>query len=310
MSSPIGPPSDALAETPQLRPLGVGDIVDRVFAVYRSRPLLFLAIAAAPYLVLVLIITGFVLVSAASFIGIAKITDAAARGGVPDPAAVVAAFGSIAGFLLAIVVVSVVILSAQSAALVDAMAHGYLGRQITLGRAFRDGLAASPSVIGAGLLVFFGIIAFWAVLIVAAVVSQQALVVLGVVLLAVVGTVYIAASTLVAPVVATIERVGPATALRRSWRLSEGNRWRILGLELLLLIINGVISALLSTVLVTSFISDINTRTIVQQIANVIATVAWAPVQWGTFAVLYYDLRVRHEAFDLQLAAEALPRTP
>jgi hypothetical protein len=32
-------------------------------------------------------------------------------------------------------------------------------------------------------------------------------------------------------------------------------------------------------------------------------------VYWGTFAVLYYDLRVRKEAFDLQLAAEALPRS-
>ena len=314
MSSPIRASSDARAEAPQLRPLGVGDIVDRVFALYRARPLLFLMIAAVPYLVLVLFIVGLTIAFATSFLAfvtlIQQANSTATVGVGLDPAQLLAAFSSIAVYLVVIVVVSVVILSAQSAALVDAMSQGYLGRQITLGQAFRDGLAAAPSVIGAGLLVFFGIIAFWAVLIVAAVISQQALVVAGVVLLALIGTVYIAASTLVAPVVATVERVGPATALRRSWRLSEGNRWRIIGLELLLLIINGVISALLSTVLVAAFISDINTRTIVQQIANVIANVAWGPVQWGTFAILYYDLRVRHEAFDLQLAAEALPRTP
>ncbi len=284
MSSPLVP-SDARTEAPQLRALGVGDIVDRVFALYRARPLLFLAIAALPYLLLVLVITTLALVFAASFIGLINVTNQAATGAVPDPAAVLSAFASVAVFVLGVTVLAVVILSAQSAALVDAMAQGYLGRQITIGQAFRDGLAAAPSVIGA-------------------------LVVLGVVVLALVGTVYIAASTLVAPVVATVERVGPATALRRSWKLSEGNRWRILGLELLLLIINGVISAVLSAVLVTAFISDITTRTIVQQVANVIATIAWAPVQWGTFAILYYDLRVRHEAFDLQLAAEALPRTP
>jgi len=310
MTTQVGPSSDARGEAPQLRPLGVGDIVDRVFALYRARPLHFLTIAAVPYLVLVLSIAGLALVFAASFIGIANIANDAANGEVPDPAAVLAAFSSIAVFLLAIVVLAVVILSAQSAALVDAMSEGYLGRRITLGQAFRDGLAAAPSVIGAGFLVFFGLIALWAVLIIAAAISQQGLVVLGVVLFALVGTAYIAASTLVAPVVATVERVGPATALRRSWTLSEGNRWRIIGLELLLLIINGVISTLLSTVFVTAFISDLNTRTIVQQIANVVATVAWAPVQWGTFAILYYDLRVRHEAFDLQLAAEALPRQP
>ncbi len=297
-------------EAPQLRPLGVGDIVDRVFALYRARPLLFLAIAAVPYLVLVLSITGLTLVFAASFVALIAIANEAATGAVPDTAAVLAAFGSVMVFLFVIVVLAVVILSAQSAALVDAMSEGYLGRQITLGRAFRDGLRAAPSVIGAGLLVFFGIIVLWVVLIVVAAISQQALLALGAVLFALVGTVYIASSALVAPVVATVERVGPATALRRSWTLSSGNRWRIIGLQLLLLIINGVISALLSTVFVTTFISDLTIRTIVQQIANIVATVAWAPVQWGTFAILYYDLRVRREAFDLQLAAEALPRQP
>ena len=298
------------AEAPQLRPLGVGDIVDRVFALYRARPMLFLAIAALPYLVLVLFIAVLTIAFAASFIALASLLQQATNAATLDPARVLAAFASIAVYLLVIIVVSVVILSAQSAALVDAMSEGYLGRLITVSQAFRDGLRAAPSVIGAGFLVFFLIVVFWAAIIIVAVLANSALVAVGAGLVLIVGTVYIAASTLVAPVVATVEHVGPATALRRSWSLSAGNRWRILGLELLLLIINGVISAVLSAVLVTAFFSDITTRTIVQQIANVIATVAWAPVQWGTFAILYYDLRVRHEAFDLQLAAEALPRQP
>jgi hypothetical protein len=300
----------AAAESPQLRPLGVGDIVDRVFALYRARPTLFLAIAAMPYLVLVLIIAGLTIAFAASFAPLATLIQRASSPQTFDPALVVTAFSSISSYLLVIVVLSVVILSAQSAALVDAMSEGYLGRRITLNQAFRDGLRAAPNVIGAGFLVFFGIVVLWSAVIVIAVLANSALVALGAGLLLLVGTVYIAASTLIAPVVATVERVGPATALRRSWSLSSGNRWRIIGLQLLLLIINGVISAVLSAVLVAAFFSDVTTRTIVQQIANVIATVAWAPVQWGTFAILYYDLRVRHEAFDLQLAAEALPRQP
>ena len=297
-------------EAPQLKQLGVGDIVDRVFALYRARPLLFLALAAVPYLVLVLAITGLTLAFAASFARLADWATQLAEAGPNTTNLVPPSLGNITAFVIVIVLLAVVILSAQSAALVDAMAQGYLGRRITLGQAFSDGLRAAPSVIGAGLLVFLLLIAFWALLIVVAVISQQALVVFGVVLLALGGSVYIASSALVAPVVATVERVGPATALRRSWSLSEGNRWRIIGLQLLLLILNGVISALLSTVFVTAFISDITTRTIVQQLANLVANVAWAPVQWGTFAVLYYDLRVRREAFDLQFAAEALPRQP
>ena len=299
-------------EAPQLRPLGVGDVVDRVFGLYRARPLLFIAIAAAPYLVLVLVITGLTLAYSSTFIALAAWAGRLAAAGPSGPSASdlapPAGLENLLVFVLLIVLLSVVILSAQSAALVDAMAEGYLGRQITLGQAFRDGLRAAPSVIGAGLLVFFGLIAFWAALIVAAAISQQTLIVLAAVSLALVGTVYIASATLVAPVVATVEHVGPAVALRRSWSLSSGSRWRIIGLQLLLLILNGVISALLSTILVTAFIGDVTTRTIVRQIANLVANVAWAPVQWGTFAVLYYDLRVRREAFELQLAAEALPR--
>jgi hypothetical protein len=41
---------------------------------------------------------------------------------------------------------------------------------------------------------------------------------------------------------------------------------------------------------------------------NLLANIAWAPIYWGTFSILYYDLRVRKEALDLQLAVEALPR--
>ena len=47
-------------------------------------------------------------------------------------------------------------------------------------------------------------------------------------------------------------------------------------------------------------------------IAAIIAIFAavplWMPLFFGTMTVLYYDLRVRKEGFDLQLAAEAMPR--
>ena len=300
----------ATPEAPQLRPLGVGDIVDRVFALYRSRPLLFLAVATIPYLVLFLLITGVAIVFAATFVTIlGPITQL-----VSDPTAPVnftalgAAIGGFLVILAAIVIAAVVILSAQSASLIAAMSAMYLRRAVTAGEMFREGLSAAPRVIGASILVFLLLMGLWIVLSIVMVVSNQGIVVVLGILFGLVATVYVFASTLVAPVVATLERVGPVTALRRSFRLSDGNRWRIIGLQLLLLVLNAVIGALLSAVFLGSFINDVTTRTVVQQVANLITNVAWAPVQWGTFAILYYDLRVRHEAFDLQLAAESLPR--
>jgi len=184
------------------------------------------------------------------------------------------------------VIVAIVVLSAQSAALIAAFAHHYLGQKTTIGQAFREGLRAAPSVIGASLLLFALFVAFWVALAIVMVVANQVLVVIAAVVAGMVGTIYIAASALVAPVVVTIEHVGPATALRRSWTLSDGHRWRILGLQLLLGLLNGVISVLLSTIFVTTLISDPNTRAIASNVVSVIANIAWTPVQCGTFAIL------------------------
>src|SRR5256885_1872095 len=186
------PPAQAV-DAPQLRPLSVGDIVDRVFALYRSRPLLLLAVATVPYLILFLVITGLALAFAATFLTVlAPFARLASDPTSTDVsfAGLAAVLGTVLTIVAVIVVAAVVILSAQSAALIIAVSALYLRRPVTAGSLFAD-----------------------------------------------------------------------------------------------------------ETV-----------RTVVQQAANLITNVAWAPVQWGTFAILYYDLRVRHEAYDLQLAAEALPR--
>ena len=297
-------------EAPQLRPLGVGDIVDRVFALYRSRPLMYIAASAVPYLIFILVIAVATFALAGTFVGLAELASVLAAGVVPDPTQFANAMASFVGFALFVVVAAVVILSTQTTALVYAMSARYLGRPVALGDALRAGLRATPRVIGAGLLIFLTFVLLWTVLAVVMAVSQQALVVLVALLVGIIGTFYILASTLTAPVVATLEGVGPLTAIRRSWSLSSGNRWRILGLQLLLVVINGVISAVVSAVFVTTVIGDATLRTVAQQLVNAATTILWAPVEWGTFAILYYDLRVRHEAFDLQLAAESLPREP
>ena len=294
-------------EAPRLRPLGVGDIVDRVFALYRARPLLFLALSAVPYLLLVAIIAVLTVALGLSA-GLFEIFSDIEAGRTPQVEGMATRIVTFGVFVLIVLVAAVVILSAQSAALVDATSSVYLGRATSFGQAFRNGLRASPRVIGAGLLLFLGLVAAWTVLVVLMAVSQEVLVVIVGVIAGFVATAYILTSTLVMPVAATVEGAGPVRALRRAWTLSEGNRWRVLGLQLLLLILNAVISTLLSVLFIGALIGDETTRTVIQQVVNLVANVAWAPVQWGTFTVLYYDLRVRHEAFDLQLAAEALPR--
>ncbi|MDP9266442.1 MAG: hypothetical protein M3O91_10055 [Chloroflexota bacterium] len=292
---------------PALRPLGVGDVIDRVITIYRRRPLLFIALAAVPYLALGLAAGLLTLAFAGTFVSIAPLLSP----GAADSAAfgrLAGAIGGLAVFVLLFLLITLIAVAVQSGALVDAAAARYLGRESTLGASFRAGLRGSLRLIGAGFLAFLAILLLWIVLIIAMVVISNAAVIAILVLFGVVAMFFLVASWLIAPAVATVEGTAPLATLRRSWHLSAGHRWRVLGLLFLLLILQGILGVLLSTVLLATFAIDTLARNVLQQVVNLTVSVLWAPIQWGTFTVLYYDLRVRKEAYDLQLAAEALPR--
>jgi hypothetical protein len=299
-------------EAPQLRPLGVGDIVDRVFSMYRQRALLFMALSAVPYLALFLVIGGIALSLGTQLAPLASFVESFGNDPVSSnlilTPAMAAAFFTLIVFGLVAGLVSVLFLSVQIGSLVDAAAARYLGRETTVGASFRAGLRVAPKIIGTGLLLFFSLMLGWIVLLFVVAISNNALIATLGILGGLVATVFVFASWLVAPVVAALEPVGPIHAVRRSWWLSNGHRWRILGLQILLGVLQAVLSTLISFIFVAAFISDATVRLVLQNIVNVVATVLWAPVEWGTFTILYFDLRVRKEALDLQLAAEALPR--
>ena len=295
-------------QAPELRPLGVGDVLDRTFNVYRAKPLLFIGLSAIWYLVLVLV---FIALAVAVFAGaLATFARQANNPGSPlaaSPELLSGAIVGIIGFVIVGVVLAILLFSAQSAALVDAGSRRYLSKEASIGESFRAGISAAGRLFVAGILAFLAILALWAVVfivagIIAAVAQGGALGVLVLVLaglIAIVGTFYIGASWLVAPVIVVL-----------AWHLSEGNRWRIIGIQILLLILNLVLSVLLTGLFAFGGQSgQPGIGNVVQSLVNLASTIVWAPVEWIAFTVLYYDLRVRKEAFDLQLAAEALPQS-
>jgi hypothetical protein len=302
-------------EAPQLRPLGVGDIVDRVFNLYRQRPLPLIALATVPYLALILCLGALVLAFGSSLAGFIPVFEAATGGTPPArlPPAVLSglpdAIASLIAFILLGTLVAIVLLSAQTAAIIQAMTAQYLGRPTTVADSFRAGVRASPKIIVAGILIFVAFIALWAALVVVFVATNNGVVIGLGVIAGLVASVFLFASWVVAPCVVTIEGVGPIDALRRSWTLSHGNRWRIIGLQLLLVILQVVLSTVLSAASLAAFaFTDQIVRFVIQQLMSFAAQILWVPIEWGATALLYIDLRIRREGYDLQLAAEALPR--
>lgn len=298
-------------QTPELRPLGVGDVLDRTFTVYRSKPLVFIALSAIWYLLLVLV---FAVLAVAIFAG--GLASFARQPTNPSPDQIASAALGIIGFVLVAVIVAILAFSAQSASLVHVAARRYLAKDVAIGESFRAGISASGRLFIAGVLVFLAIVAVWAVLLVVAAVTNQGLAFVVAIPAAIVATAFLACSWLVAPVVVVVEKMGPISALGRAWRLSGGHRWRIFGIQILLFILNLVLSLLIGGLFggLAAFgqsgqPGQFGVSTVVQSLVNLASTIVWAPVEWIAFTVLYYDLRVRKEAFDLQLAAEALPQS-
>lgn len=110
----------------------------------------------------------------------------------------------------------------------------------------------------------------------------------------------IARVTLVTPV-AALERGGPLASWRRASALADGSKKRILGLVLIAaVVILGLVFggfALLGMVIANENLAS--------ALAGVVAIPLW-PVLGSLFVVLYYDLRIRKEAFDLEVMTEGL----
>ena len=300
------------AQAPMLRPLGVGDVLDRTFSVYRSKPLVFIGLSAIWYLVLVLV---FAVLAVVIFAG--ALAAFSRQATTPSPELLAGAAVGVIGFVIVIVIVAILAFSAQSASLVHAASRRYLAKDVAIGESFRAGLSASGRLFLAGVLVFLAIVGVWAVLLILAALTNQGLAFVLAIPAAIVATAFLGCSWLVAPVVVVIEKMGPIAALGRAWRLSGGHRWRIFGIQVLLFILNLVLSLLIGG-LFGGFAAfggqsgtpgQLGVTNLVSTLVNLASTIVWAPVEWIAFTVLYYDLRVRKEAFDLQLAAEALPQS-
>ncbi len=270
---------------------------------------MFLAIAAIPYLLLALVLGVLsVTLGGSALIALAPLMTGDVSPGTFQFDRFAPILGTLLLFLVLVVIAALAVSLMQSASLIAAMAARYMGKETTVGTALGLGLRRSFDLFVMGMLAFLAFCAMWIALVLLMVFTREWWSFLVGILGGVVATVYLAVSWMVSPAVAILEEAGPTTALSRAWTLSGGNRWRILGLIALLAVLQIVLSSLLSFVLVASFATDQTVQLVLQQAVNLLATIAWAPVYWGTFAVLYYDLRVRREAFDLQVAAEALPR--
>ena len=107
-----------------------------------------------------------------------------------------------------------------------------------------------------------------------------------------------------------IEDLGPVAALRRSKQLVKGRWWATAGVQLVYIlmisVLAGLISGLLTAIALTSDNPSVLTAVAIQTLAGIVSGIVPQPLTACFVTVIYYDLRVRQEGFDMELLAGQL----
>ena len=100
-----------------------------------------------------------------------------------------------------------------------------------------------------------------------------------------------------------LERKGVGGALSRSIELTKGHFWHVLGVVLTATLIGSLLNAALVTGLnIFARSASPTTLVLAQAVANAIASILTTPFVAAATVALYFDLRIRDEAFDVQMA--------
>ncbi len=265
-----------------LRPLSLGEILDRTFSLYRRNFLLFLGITGLPHLLILALTLGQVLFMKTPAM-IAKPPIGAqfqARGG-----SGLMAFG-IVGIVLGIVVYLVAYLFSQGGT-IYAVSELYLGRTTTIGGSLRRVWGQLANLFGVCLL--------------------NGLAVMGAMIFLIIPGIYVGCRLITCVPAALLEDLGARESLERSFQLTKGSAGRafvIYVLYFVLLYAAAFLFMIPFGIAIAMAAKDpgmVRLSMGILQVGNFLAGVLVSPFLLIATSVFYYDLRVRKEAFDLQL---------
>lgn len=285
---------------PMLRPLGVGEILDVTFRLYRENFLPLVKIAAVG-VVPTQILSLFLLLSA--------VPDSDLVTQRTDPFGNTTSVDVNEGDLwrllaatLATVILGLVANLIVSAAITKGVAHNYVdGQKPNVGESLRAAMRVLLPLIGMTILFLLGVAA-------------------GTILCVLPG-IFLYVSWSVASPALIMERAGPAGALGRSLKLVRPRWWPTFGLLLLVGIMTWIAQQIISTPIsliagggggmfgTVSSSSDFASLFVGSTISEIIAGLITTPFAAIVIVVLYVDLRVRHEGFDVEVLARSIGAT-
>jgi hypothetical protein len=269
---------------PNLRPLRIGEILDVTIKLYLRNfktLLLLVTIVAGPLHVLGTLIT----LSTAPEDTRVTFSDIGNNTTTPQHAP----SGSFWTGQLVVIVLTLVVTTLATAVSFKAVSDAYLGERPSVGESLRFVGRRVPSVLWVTVLSWLGIVAAFICLIVPGI--------------------WVSIAWTVAVPALLFEGCKGRKALGRSFALVKDRWWPtcaaiVLG-YVLASVVGGILQGLIVVPVFGSSDSD-STAIVANGIATTLSAIVVTPFQAALAAVIYYDLRVRKEGFDLQLLAERL----
>jgi hypothetical protein len=275
--------------TLDLRPLSVGELLDRTFSLYRRNFLLFIGISAIPQLlVLALQLVQLALTPVRvpfrppATTDFQSVSPGFSTGGV---------MGILALALIGVVIYLIAYLFSQGGT-VFAVSELYLGRSTTIGQSLGRVRGELGSLFG--------------------VVFLNGLVTGICFLLLIIPGIYMVCRLCVCIPSALLENLGPRESLERSFALTKDNVGRAFLILLLYFVILYAALFLFDVPFAIGIQFESHDPSMVRllsalmQVGNFIASVLITPIVTIASSIFYFDLRVRKEAFDLQMMMNPL----
>ncbi|WP_432572815.1 glycerophosphoryl diester phosphodiesterase membrane domain-containing protein [Kineococcus sp. SYSU DK005] len=302
-----------------LRPLGLGEIWDGAFRAFRQNPRVMVGLSA-----LVVVATSAVTVVASVLVARDVVrTTTALEAGTGDPAELLLGLTSSGPLVLLSTLLQVVSVQLLNGVLILSVSRAVLGRTISVAELWRVSrprllplLLLSVLVTLAGGVGALALVPGVLVLVLAdagaAVASGVVLLLAGLLAWVATGLWLWAKWSMAAPAL-LLEGLSVRRSLGRSWRLTRGSTWRVLGVLLLTSVVVLVVVAAVQTpfALLGSLVMalldggsvtvSVAASQAVSTLGSVLGSVVAYPFLASVTALLYVDLRVRREGLDVEL---------
>jgi hypothetical protein len=267
---------------PVLRPLNIADILDTSIRLYRQNFAAFLGITAVVYIPVTIAQMAFAYATGSSLLS--------SPGAANSPDVLLRQLATMWPALASLIIVSMLAVPLAQGALAIAVSRRYLNEPVTVADAY--------SAIGPR----------WSVLILTALLVGL-IEMLGLVMCAI-PCVYVSIIFLFVTPIIVIEGLGVTASMGRSVELVRDEWWRCfwtcLLLGVIVALVAGIVSMPLRAIAVIALAHDMALAQAVSAGIQSAITLIVQPVASAGLVLLYYDLRIRKEGFDLELLAKSL----